>query len=253
MGSSNRRFSFVASGYSYEPTGELERLENVRVPIWSTKAVTARWLGPGPGAPLVDADLRPVGTDRLAGTITNRQSFPLEDAILAFGKQVYLLGTLAPGATVRVELTSDRNLAGLLRGPGLRLSLRPAVEPKFQDQPGRPAAGAHVPRQRIDPWVRTIAQQRGPPRPGSFRPARPRPADARGQDQTAGRAAGPGQPAGPPGSIRRPWSGSFSDSSDQAEMAGSQPRQPVTSERTTSPLALDLTVSQHDRHQGAPR
>ncbi len=45
------------------------------------------------------------GTDRLDGTVTNRQAVPLEDAILAFGKQVYLLGTLAPGATVRVELT----------------------------------------------------------------------------------------------------------------------------------------------------
>ena len=150
MGGRNRRFSFVASGYAYEPTGLLERLENVRVPIWSTKAVTARWLGPAPAAPLVDADLRPVGTDRLAGTITNRQSFPLEDALLAFGKQVYLLGTLAPGATVKVELTGDRNLAGLLRDRAPAVSLRPAVEPESQDQPGRPAAGAHVPRQRID-------------------------------------------------------------------------------------------------------
>src|SRR5208282_1967815 len=43
------------------------------------------------------------------------QSFPMEDAILAFGKQVYLLGTLAPGATVKVELTGDRNLANLLK------------------------------------------------------------------------------------------------------------------------------------------
>jgi hypothetical protein len=115
MGGRNRRFSFAASGYAYEPTGLLERLENVRVPIWSTKAVTARWLGPGPAAPLVDSNLRPVGTDRLAGTISNRQSFPLEDALLAFGKQVYLLGTLAPGATVKVELAGDRNLANLLK------------------------------------------------------------------------------------------------------------------------------------------
>jgi len=114
MGGANRRFSFVGGGYAYEPTGGLERLENVRVPIWSTKAVTARWFGPGPGGPMVDADLRTVGADRLAGTITNRQNYPLEDAILAFGKQVYLLGALAPGATVRVELTGDRNLSGLL-------------------------------------------------------------------------------------------------------------------------------------------
>ena len=74
MGGANRRFSFAGGGYAYQPTGGLERLENVRIPIWSTKAVTARWFGPA--GPLVDADLRPVGTDRLAGTVTNRQSLP---------------------------------------------------------------------------------------------------------------------------------------------------------------------------------
>ena len=56
-------------------------------------------------APLVDSDLVPVGTDRLAGTVTNRLDVPLEDAIVAFGKQVYLLGTIGPRATIRVELT----------------------------------------------------------------------------------------------------------------------------------------------------
>ena len=96
------------------PPSGVEWLENVRIPIWSTKCIASRWFGPA--APLVDSDLQPVGTDRLAGIVTNRQSVPLEDAILAFGKQVYVLGTLAPGATVRVELAaSDRNLSGLLK------------------------------------------------------------------------------------------------------------------------------------------
>jgi hypothetical protein len=113
MGNSGRRFSFAGNGYAYEPTSGVEWLENVRIPIWSTKCVSSRWYGPA--APLVDAELQPAGTDRLTGIITNRQSVPLEDAILAFGKQVYLLGTVAPGATVRVELTSDRNLSGLLK------------------------------------------------------------------------------------------------------------------------------------------
>jgi len=115
MGSSSRRFSFVGSGYTYQPTGGVELLENVRIPIWSTKCITSRWFGPA--APLVDSELQPAGADRLNGTVTNRQDIPLEDAILAFGKQVYLLGTLAPGATIRVELTSDksRNLSGYLK------------------------------------------------------------------------------------------------------------------------------------------
>ncbi len=55
----------------------------------------------------------PVGTDRLSGTVTNRLGVPLEDAILAFGKQVYILGTLAPGATVRVELAPGPPALGL--------------------------------------------------------------------------------------------------------------------------------------------
>ena len=95
------------------PPAGVERLEDVRIPIWSTKCITSRWFGPA--APLVDSDLQPVGTDRLAGTVTNRQSVPLEDAILAFGKQVYLLGTLAPGATVRVELDQRPQPVGLLK------------------------------------------------------------------------------------------------------------------------------------------
>jgi hypothetical protein len=88
-------------------------LENVRIPIWSTKCIQGRWFGPA--ALLIDSELHPAGTDRVAGTVTNRQDIPLEDALLAFGKQVYLLGTIAPGATVRVELANDRNLSGYLK------------------------------------------------------------------------------------------------------------------------------------------
>jgi hypothetical protein len=51
----------------------------------------------------------------LAGTVTNRQTVPLEEAILAFGKQVYILGTIAPSSSVRLELTSNRNLSGHLK------------------------------------------------------------------------------------------------------------------------------------------
>jgi hypothetical protein len=87
MGNSGRRFSFAGSGYAYQPTAGVEQLENVRIPIWSTKCIASRWFGPA--APLVDSDLQPVGKDRLAGLITNRQSVPLEDAIVAFDKHVY--------------------------------------------------------------------------------------------------------------------------------------------------------------------
>jgi hypothetical protein len=113
MGSSSRRFSFAGSGYAYQPVGGVEMLGDVRIPIWSTKGVTARWFGPG--AVLLDSDLQMVTSDRLAGTVANRLDIPLVDAILAFGKQVYLLGTVAAGATIRVELSNDRNLSGYLK------------------------------------------------------------------------------------------------------------------------------------------
>ncbi len=114
MGSSSRRFSFAGSGYAYQPIGGVESLEDVRIPIWSTKCVTARWFGPG--VSLVDADLQRVGRDRLAGTVTNRLDIPLEDAVLAFDKQVYSLETISPGATARVGMISgtDRTLSGYL-------------------------------------------------------------------------------------------------------------------------------------------
>jgi hypothetical protein len=112
MGSSGRRFSFVGSGYSYEPESGVESLKNVRIPIWSTKCISSRWFGPA--EPLVDSDLQAAGTDRVGGTLTNRQSIPLEDAILAYGKQVYPLGKIEPGATVRI-MPNDRALSGLLK------------------------------------------------------------------------------------------------------------------------------------------
>jgi hypothetical protein len=113
MGNSGRRFSFVGNGYAYEPVGGVERLENVRIPIWSTKCLSSRWFGPA--NPLLGSELSPVGTDRLAGTVTNNLDVPIQDAILAFGKQVYILEDLAPGATIKVELKSDRNLSGYLK------------------------------------------------------------------------------------------------------------------------------------------
>jgi hypothetical protein len=111
----NNQFRFASGGYSYEPPGAIEALADVRVPIWSTRSFTGRWFGAGPRAPIIESSLVPVGTDRLNGTVTNRLSVPLEDAHLAFGQQIYSLGTVAPGAAVRVELTQDRNLSGYLK------------------------------------------------------------------------------------------------------------------------------------------
>ena len=117
MNSRGQGIGFSGSGYTYAPPGRLERLEDVRVGIWSTKGVLARWFGPAPQADsILDVDLQPVGTDRLAGTVTNRMTFPLHDTIIVFGKHVYYdLKTIEPGATVQVDATLDRGLASYLK------------------------------------------------------------------------------------------------------------------------------------------
>lgn len=129
MGGTNSRFTFTGPGYSYEPPGAARRLERLRVPIWSAKTVVSRWFGPA--EPLVDSEIQPFGFDRVSGTITNRRDYPLDDALLAFGKQVYLLGPIAPGQTIRVELAHNRNLSGLLK------DRRENYQPPSSAEPGR--------------------------------------------------------------------------------------------------------------------
>ncbi len=118
MNTRNRGMGFGGGGYAYGPVGKVEELEDVRIGIWSTKGVVARWFGAAPSDPksIVEVDLQPVGTDRLAGTVTNRLTVPLKNAVIAFGKQVYYqLGDIAPGAVVQVDATLDRSLAEFLK------------------------------------------------------------------------------------------------------------------------------------------
>ena len=187
MGNSGRRFSFAGNGYAYEPTSGVEWLENVRIPIWSTKCVSSRWFGPA--APLVDSDLQPVGTDRLAGIITNRQSVPLEDAILAFGKQVYLLGTVAPGPRCVSSSTSDRNLSGLLKDKQRNyLSDQPWNRDRRIDRADLMVAAMFHDSQSTLSSERVLAND--PAGRARFdRPARASQADARGSDQASGGSA----------------------------------------------------------------
>ena len=101
----------------------------MRIPIWSTKCITARWFGPA--GPLVDADLQPVGTDRLAGTVTNRQSCPArgrDPGLRQAGLPARHAGPRGdgPGRARRATATSP----GYLKDEGRQLPVRPAVEPR---------------------------------------------------------------------------------------------------------------------------
>ncbi len=111
-------------GYDFSP--ELDAMENVPIPIWSTKSLTARWTAQTracPRAELVEEGRFPVGT------ITNTLSFPLSKCFLVYGRYAYTLktrdnqddpgrlGTLQPGESTAVDAWTWRSeLKTLLTG-----------------------------------------------------------------------------------------------------------------------------------------
>ena len=149
----------AAAATPISPSAGVEWLENVRIPIWSTKCITARWFGPA--APLVDSDLQPVGTDRLAGTVTNRQTSRWKTRSWPSASRSTCWARSAPGATVRVELDQRPQPLGLPEGqvgattcptsPGTR---------DFRIDRADLMLGRDVPRQRVARDQRPVARQR---------------------------------------------------------------------------------------------
>lgn len=107
MGLSTSRYRFAGAGGT-------ARMEGLRIPIWTTKTLEGRWMGPGLALTPVRSDLARTGTDRVTGRLTNLLDEPLEDAILVYQAQVYDLGTIAPGASIVVNPTRTQNLTGYL-------------------------------------------------------------------------------------------------------------------------------------------
>jgi len=96
------RMGFGGGGYTSLPAGGSEMLQGVRIPIWSTKYLTARWFGPS--VPMAESDLVPVGLDRVAGTVTNRLGVPMHDALLGVQQtRGGNSGKIAPGQPVQIE------------------------------------------------------------------------------------------------------------------------------------------------------
>jgi hypothetical protein len=147
LGGGGGRLSLGGGGYSYAPMGEAESLVGVRVPIWSTKSVLGRWTAPE-GNPLVATSLAPVGTDRLAGTISNVSKRPLKNAALVFGRQVYdQLGDIAPGATISVNAASrTRPLSGFIGEANGRVSPYANVYNQYTVQNDQQS---HIPREDL--------------------------------------------------------------------------------------------------------
>ena len=116
LGGSSRpsTLSLSASRYSYAGIGGVEKLEGLRIPIWSTKSLQGRWMAQSPPILPVRPDLSRTGTDRVSGRLTNLLDEPLEDAILVYQAQVYDLKTIAAGASVVINPTQTQNLTGYI-------------------------------------------------------------------------------------------------------------------------------------------
>ena len=100
--------------YRYAGLNGVQKLEALRIPIWSTKSLEGRWMAPGQAISPVRPDLTRTGTDRVTGRLTNLLDEPLEEAILVYQSQVYDLGSIAPGASVVINPTRTQNLTGYL-------------------------------------------------------------------------------------------------------------------------------------------
>ena len=130
----------AAAATRTSPPAALERLENVRIPIWSTKTITAAWFGPA--GPLVEADLQPVGTDRLAGTVTNRQSYPAgrrDPGLRQAGLPARDAGPRGDGPGRAVQRPQTSPGSSKSKAPNY-LSDQPRQR-KHEDQPAGPDAG----------------------------------------------------------------------------------------------------------------
>ncbi len=93
---------------------------DVPIQVWSTKSLTARWDAPTPALPRGRSDRRrsaPFGHDHQHARLSR-----CDECILAYGRSVYELGTLAPGESARLgPMTKRSELKTLLDRPEGRL------------------------------------------------------------------------------------------------------------------------------------
>lgn len=98
----------------YGFSGGLDALDDVPIPIWSTKSLTGRWTAradvPVEGRLKAEEGL-------LEGTIRSTLPFTLSDCLLAYGIHAYELGTIGPGESAEVGPSlRRRELKSLLTG-----------------------------------------------------------------------------------------------------------------------------------------
>lgn len=108
---------------AYQLSADGSAVENLPIGIWSTKSLSSTWQGEVARA--IKADLSSRGPGNLSGTLQHEFTAPLQDWIVAYGKQVYRpVGSartnpeakLQPREVWSVADASPRELEGYLTG-----------------------------------------------------------------------------------------------------------------------------------------
>jgi len=101
--------------YAFSPS--LNALDDVPIPIWSTKALTARWQQTI--HPPLESHLT-AGPDGVAvGTLTSRMPLTLSNCMLASGRWVFEIDELKPGRPVSLRAGSQITFQAVLKGARL--------------------------------------------------------------------------------------------------------------------------------------
>lgn len=97
----------------YDFSAGLDATIGAPIPVWSTKAFTARWHRQA--SPRLEWRLT-AGVDGMAeGRITSRLEAPLTGCVLISGRWAYQIGDLAPGQTVSIRPGEQRDLQAVLK------------------------------------------------------------------------------------------------------------------------------------------
>ncbi len=115
IGAMNPRASNpISRSDHYDFSPDLETMEGMPILVWSTKSLTARWTALDAKCP--KAELEGDGY-LLTGRVENRFDFPLKNCILAYQRWAYVLETLEPAGSVRIDsMTKRSELRTLLTG-----------------------------------------------------------------------------------------------------------------------------------------
>ena len=98
---------------SYEIVPNLDAMQGVPIPVWSTKSFVGRWHTEA--APTIVADLKAGRDNVVEGRIVNRLGVGLKDCMLVSGRWAWQFAEMPPDASVRVRGGEQRDLVALLK------------------------------------------------------------------------------------------------------------------------------------------